>query len=65
MSSFNQKFSINANSNGPSSFDAPALTETGDLLLQDFNEEQKRYIVREVYPILKQTLHHVSSHRVF
>ena len=53
MSSFNQKFSMNANSSEPPSFAAPALSETDDLLLQDFNEEQKKYIVREVYPILK------------
>ena len=44
---------MNANSSGPPSFAAPALSETDDLLLQDFNEEQKKYIVREVYPILK------------
>lgn len=54
MSSFNRGFAINA------PVAAPLPNETNDLLLADFNEDQKKYIVRELYPLLKQSLNQVS-----
>jgi hypothetical protein len=41
--------------NAPSAAEEPL--EINDQLLIDFNNEQKKYIIREMYPILKQTLH--------
>ena len=59
MSSFNKGFSMNsANApppKAPSAAEEPL--EINDQLLIDFNNEQKKYIIREMYPILKQTLH--------
>ena len=57
MSSFGN-FSMNSKAPLPSH--PPVQTETGDLLLSDFTEDQKKYIVRELYPLLKQSLLHVS-----
>ena len=36
-------------------------TEKQDLLLEDFSEAQREYIVDELYPIMKQSLLHVST----
>ena len=43
----------------------PVNDESNDLLLKDFTPDQRKYIVQELYPVLKQSLLHVSLYFIF